>query len=179
MKEFELISKIIPGLPGNASTLLGGRGRLRHFGSGHPRALALGLRPMRLSRTFISLRTQRPERIGHKALARCLSDIAAMGGDPVSALITLGLPTGYSPDWVIRVYDGMRLLAQKYKVSISGGETTSTPQGLFISVSMVGTVPVSRCIRRSGALPGDAIWVTGTPGWQHCGKTSRFRASVD
>ena len=75
-----------------------------------------------------------------KPLARCLSDIAANAGTPVAALVTLGLPENYDPDYVAAVYAGLGALAREYNVAVVGGETTRNPGGLFISISVVGTV---------------------------------------
>ncbi|MGC8887237.1 MAG: thiamine-phosphate kinase [Verrucomicrobiia bacterium] len=106
----------------------------------------------------------KPEKIGHKALGRCLSDIAAMGGKPTAALITIALPQNFSPEYIEGIYNGMIILANRYSVSISGGETTTNPERLLISVAMLGLVEKNRCILRSGANPGDAIFVTGELG---------------
>lgn len=105
-----------------------------------------------------------PERVGHKALARCLSDIAAMGGTPSAAVVTLAIPGNCSPDWVLRLYDGMSALARRYSVAIVGGETTTLPQGRLISVAVVGKVQRDQVLHRSGAQVGDAIFVTGELG---------------
>src|SRR5689334_16289057 len=61
-----------------------------------------------------------PEKIGHKALARCLSDIAAMAGTPTAALITIGLPRKFDPDYVARIYDGINAVAHKFDVAVVG-----------------------------------------------------------
>jgi thiamine-monophosphate kinase len=103
-------------------------------------------------------------KIGHKALARCLSDIAAMAGTPTAALITLGLPRDFSAERVEAVYAGMSDLARRHALAIAGGETTASPGGLFLSLAVLGTVAKDRCILRRGAQPGDAIFVTGELG---------------
>ena len=105
-----------------------------------------------------------PERIGHKAMARCLSDIAAMSGVAVSAVVTLALPANFDPERIRRIYAGMDRLAARHGVAISGGETTSNPERLLISVAVMGTVEKARCIFRSGAKVGDAIFVSGDLG---------------
>ena len=115
-----------------------------------------------------------PEQIGHKALARCLSDIAAMAGIPNAALITLGLPQGFDPARIEKIYAGMGALARKYEVAIVGGETTTNPGQMLISVSLIGTAPRGRCVLRSGALAGDAIFVTGELGGSFAGRHLEF-----
>lgn len=105
-----------------------------------------------------------PEKVGHKALGRCLSDIAAMGGDPVSAVVTLTLPPGFSVERAEALYRGLNALAARHQVAIVGGETTANPAGTVISIAVVGTVPRNRCLLRSTARAGDALFVTGTLG---------------
>lgn len=105
-----------------------------------------------------------PERVGHKALARTLSDLAAMGGIPLAYLVTLGLPERHDPDWAERAYAGMQRLAQRHGCALAGGETTTTPGGILLSISTLGTAPKNGAILRSGAKPGDGIFVSGELG---------------
>jgi thiamine-monophosphate kinase len=105
-----------------------------------------------------------PALIGRKALARCLSDIAAMAGTPAHALITLGLESGYDAARVEAVYSGLTELARRHGVGVVGGETTTVPQGMWLNIALLGWVEPGRCPRRSGAQPGDAVFVTGTLG---------------
>ena len=102
-----------------------------------------------------------PRQIGHKALGRALSDIAAMAGTPRWATITLGLPDGFDAERVEAIYDGMADLAKCYGVSLVGGETVANPERFFIGVSLVGEVARDKCILRSGATVGDGVWVIG------------------
>jgi thiamine-monophosphate kinase len=115
-----------------------------------------------------------PEKIGHKALARCLSDIAAMGGTPTAALITLALPRDFAPDFVEAIYSGLNALARRFDVAIVGGETTTNPERILISVAMLGFVPKGKAVLRSGAKAGDAIFVTGQLGGSLAGKHLEF-----
>ena len=105
-----------------------------------------------------------PEKIGHKALARCLSDVAAMAGTPGTALITLALPRTFDVARVEAIYSGLNELARKHGVAIAGGETTTNPERMLISVALLGTVARDKCVLRSGAKAGDAIFVTGELG---------------
>jgi thiamine-monophosphate kinase len=116
-----------------------------------------------------------PAQIGHKALARCLSDIAAMAGTPTHALITLGLPRDHDPAVLEEIYRGIGALADRYQVALVGGETTTNPDRLLLSVSVLGTVPKDRCLLRSGAQPGDALFVTGELGGALAGKHLEFQ----
>ncbi|MCB1086288.1 MAG: thiamine-phosphate kinase [Verrucomicrobiae bacterium] len=108
-----------------------------------------------------------PEKVGWKALCRSLSDIAAMGGDPRSALVTLAVPARRDLATVEGWYRGLRRAAERFGVSIVGGETSSLPDQLdtaFLSVTVTGTVWRERCLFRSGARNGDLIAVTGRLG---------------
>lgn len=120
-----------------------------------------------------------PERIGHKALARVLSDIAAMAGAPEAALITIGLPRKFDADYVQRIYNGISRLAARHKVSIVGGETTTNPDRIFISISLLGRVENGRAVLRSGARDGDAIFVTGELGGSLSGRHLEFEPRLD
>lgn len=111
-----------------------------------------------------------PQQIGHKSLARCLSDIAAMAGTPTAALITLALPREFEPGFVEGIYAGISALARRHQVAIAGGETTTNPERILISVSLIGTVASEKCVLRSGSKAGDAIFVSGELGGSRAGK---------
>jgi len=96
---------------------------------------------------------EEPELIGRKALARALSDLAAMGASPVAAVITVGVPKGESVRRLRAIYRGMERLAKKHGVNLVGGETTRARE-LFLNVALL----------RSGARGGDLIFVTGRLG---------------
>jgi thiamine-monophosphate kinase len=101
--------------------------------------------------------------VGRKALARVLSDVAAMGGAPLAALVTLGLPRDESPRRLAAIYRGMEKIAREYQVSLVGGETTRAAQ-LFLSIALLGECRGVKPVLRSGARPGDFIFVTGRLG---------------
>jgi thiamine-monophosphate kinase len=115
-----------------------------------------------------------PEKIGRKALARCLSDVAAMAGTPTAALVTNALPQKFELDFVEKIYAGLNALARQHKVAIVGGETTTNPERVLISVSLVGLVPRDQVLLRSGAKVGDALFVTGELGGSLAGKHLDF-----
>jgi thiamine-monophosphate kinase len=115
-----------------------------------------------------------PEKIGHKALARCLSDIAAMAGTPSAAVVTIALPREFDPKFVETIYDGMNGLARRHEVAIVGGETTTNPERILISVALVGTVQRGKAVLRSGAEVGDALFVTGELGGSLAGRHLEF-----
>jgi thiamine-monophosphate kinase len=101
--------------------------------------------------------------IGRKALARVLSDIAAMGGTPLAALVTLGLPRDESPRRLAAIYRGMEKLAREHGVALVGGETTRARE-LFLSIALLGECRGVKPVLRSGARAGDFIFVTGRLG---------------
>lgn len=102
--------------------------------------------------------------IGYKAMAANLSDIASMGGVPLYALASIALPGKTSMASVRQLYRGLTDLARRYGVHLIGGDTSSTPGEVMVSVTLIGEVEPRRAIRRSGARPGDRIFVTGTLG---------------
>ena len=106
---------------------------------------------------------ERPELIGRKALARALSDLAAMGAAPLAAIVTLGVPKTESVRRLRAIYRGIERVAKKYRVNLVGGETTRAKQ-LFLSVALLGECRGYRPVLRSGARAGDLIFVTGRLG---------------
>jgi thiamine-monophosphate kinase len=105
-----------------------------------------------------------PESVGHRCLARGLSDIAAMGGEPVAAFLSLALPRKLPQKWVDGFLRGLLKLAEKFDVSLAGGDIAESPRGVAADIVVVGSVPKGRAILRSGARPGDRIYVTGDLG---------------
>jgi thiamine-monophosphate kinase len=103
-------------------------------------------------------------RVGWKALCRALSDIAAMGGEPRHALITLAVAPSRKVADVRALYAGLRKAARKFGVSIVGGETSRSPGPTFVNVALTGEVEPARCVLRDGGKPGDALYVTGRLG---------------
>ena len=112
-----------------------------------------------------------PEAIGRKALARALSDIAAMAGTPTHALITLGVHAEMEPSLIEAVYQGLRDCAREHHVNIVGGETTSLSQ-LTLSISLIGKA--SKPMLRTGSAVGDAIFVSGELGGSLAGHHLNF-----
>jgi thiamine-monophosphate kinase len=104
-----------------------------------------------------------PEMLGHKALAVNLSDIAAMGGRPVLAVVALGVTDDLDEAWARRFYQGMSKLARRARCTIAGGDIVRAP-ALTIMVTVVGEVRQSSLRLRSGARPGDFACVSGPLG---------------
>jgi thiamine-monophosphate kinase len=105
-----------------------------------------------------------PESVGHRCLARGLSDIAAMGGEPVAAFLSLALPRHLPQSWVGRFARSLISLAERYRVTLAGGDTAESPNGVLADVVVVGTAPKGTAVLRSGARPGDRIYVSGELG---------------
>ena len=103
-----------------------------------------------------------PEEIGHKALAVNLSDLAAMGAEPLWALVSLLLPPELEVALLDGVYTGMRALARRFGVAIVGGNISATPGPFTIDLTLLGRVERGRAFTRSGGRPGDALLVTGS-----------------
>jgi thiamine-monophosphate kinase len=89
-------------------------------------------------------------------------------------LVTLALPDNFSPAFVERIYAGINSLALRHGVAIAGGETTRNPERLLLSIAMVGEVAREKCILRSGAKAGDALFVTGELGGSLAGRHLEF-----
>jgi len=110
------------------------------------------------------------EAIGHRAIARGLSDIAAMGARPVAAFLSLGLPLKLtrpagraSSSWIDRFLDGFLALAGQYQTPLAGGDLAQSPIAIA-DIVLIGAVPRGKALFRSGARPGDVIYVTGCLG---------------
>lgn len=173
MNEFELIARLARSLPANKSVVVGAGDDCAILDFNLPDRLLLFKTDAVVEGIHFTPGTT-PERIGHKALARCLSDIAAMAGTPVAALVTLGLPREFDPRFVEGIYSGMNTLARRHEVAIVGGETTSNPERLLISVALLGWVPRGKGVLRSAAEAGDALFVTGELGGSLAGKHLDF-----
>src|SRR5712672_2270573 len=104
------------------------------------------------------------ESVGHRCLARGLSDIAAMGGEPVAAFLSLALPRDLPQGWVGRFARSLVTLAERYGVTLAGGDTAESPDGILADIVVVGTVPKGKAVLRARARAGDLIYVSGELG---------------
>ncbi|HPW15122.1 MAG TPA: thiamine-phosphate kinase [Nitrospira sp.] len=109
------------------------------------------------------------EDIGYRAAIANLSDIAAMGGTPRFMLVAIAIPPTCSTQQIQRLYRGMMQAANPYRVCLVGGDTSASRYGLFISITLTGTVQPRRALLRSGARVGDRLYVTGTLGDSRAG----------
>ena len=105
-----------------------------------------------------------PESVGHRCLARGLSDIAAMGGEPVAVFLSLALPPDLPQSWVGRFAHSLISLAEKYGATVAGGDTAESPDGILADIIVVGKVPKGKAVLRSGAKAGDRIYVSAELG---------------
>jgi thiamine-monophosphate kinase len=101
--------------------------------------------------------------VGHRCLTRGLSDIAAMGGEPLACFLSLGLPADLPQAWANGFLRGLLALARRHKVQLAGGDVSSAPQ-ITADIVVTGQVPSGTAILRSGAKPGDRIYVSGALG---------------
>jgi thiamine-monophosphate kinase len=114
-----------------------------------------------------------PESVGHRCLARGLSDLAAMGATPLAAFLSLALPSAMLSEaagraWTTRFFNGLRALAELHDVPLAGGDIAESPGGkhalILADIVLIGSAPKGTALRRSGASPGDALYVTGQLG---------------
>ncbi len=116
-----------------------------------------------VDRVDFTQQTITPFRLGRKAMGVSLSDIAAMGGLPRAALITLALPSDEDTEFVEELYRGLQEEGARHGVEIIGGDLSASPT-LMIGITLAGEVEPGRAVRRSGAKPGERIWITGRLG---------------
>jgi thiamine-monophosphate kinase len=102
--------------------------------------------------------------VGHRCLTRGLSDIAAMGGEPISAFLSLGLPGALPQSWIDGFFKGLLALAMAQNITLAGGDTTESPSGILADIVVLGSVPRGDAVLRLTARAGDQIYVTGTLG---------------
>jgi thiamine-monophosphate kinase len=114
-----------------------------------------------------------PESVGHRCLARGLSDLAAMGATPLAAFLSLALPAHMLAEsagraWITRFFNGFHALGEMHGVPLAGGDTSESPGGkvglILSDIVLIGSAPRGKALRRSGGSAGDAIYVTGQLG---------------
>ncbi len=171
--EDRLIAELTRALPGGAEVRVGPGDDCAVIGT--PRAVR-----WQLLKTDVVIegvhftRADDPRRVGWKALCRALSDLAAMGGVPAHALVTLAVSPEETVARVKALYAGLRRAAAKFGVAIVGGETSRSPGPLFLDIAISGWVERRCCVLRSGGRPGDALYVTGRLGGSRAGKHLDF-----
>jgi thiamine-monophosphate kinase len=109
-----------------------------------------------------------PESVGHRCLTRGLSDIAAMGGKPVAAFLSLAVPKDLPQSWVDRFSRSLIRLAEEFGVTLAGGDTAESPDGILADIIVVGTAPKGKSVLRSGARPGEFLKGLASPSKSAC-----------
>jgi thiamine-monophosphate kinase len=112
-----------------------------------------------------------PQSVGHRCLARGLSDLAAMGARPEAAFLSLAVPAELTGPWMDSFLDGLMALAELHQVPLAGGDTAKSPL-VVADIVLLGSVPKGKALLRSGARTGDVIYVTGALG----GSAAELRA---
>ncbi len=133
---------------------------------------------MLMDGVHFQIASQNPKMIGHKSLAVSLSDIAAMAGRPFAAFMSVALPKDSSEDWLRQFTDGLLELAGKFETTLAGGDTNFWQGPLVVNITLLGKVKKGEAIRRSGARPGDRIFVTGSLGGSLKGRHLNFMPRV-
>ncbi len=161
--EFPLIARLTAGLESRPDVALGPGDDAAALDLGADQLL-LATCDAQVEGTHFLPSVASPEEIGYKSLAVNLSDIAAMGGEPLWALISLIAPPTLDVAVVDGIYAGMRSLARRYNVALVGGNVASTPGPLTLDITLLGRVARERMVTRAGAQPGDRLLVTGRLG---------------
>jgi thiamine-monophosphate kinase len=125
------------------------------------------------------LRYFSPADLGWKALAVNLSDIAAMGGRPLYATTSIAFPRGLTARFVEDFYKGLASLAKQHGVVLIGGDTCSSQRDIFVDVTVIGEIEPAKIVTRSGARPGDLLYVTGALGGSAMGLEWLTRSSTN
>ena len=105
-----------------------------------------------------------PEHLGQKAAAVNFSDIAAMGGKALHLFLSLAIPESTSVKTLLDIYRGIKMMCRRHRVNIMGGDTTASPDGLMINVTVIGEAHEKEVLYRNGARPGHGVYVTGSLG---------------
>ena len=159
MSEFDLIARYFtrPALTPAVSLAVGDDCALLQPRAGHELAISTDM--LVEGRHFFQQADANA--LGHKSLAVNLSDLAAMGAQPLAFTLSLALPS-IDENWLSAFSDGLFALAERYKIALIGGDTTKGP--LTISITIFGEIPTGKALRRNRAQVGDDIWVSGTLG---------------
>lgn len=123
------------------------------------------------------LPTHPADSVGYKALARATSDIAAMGARPRYFLLTLGVPASRADRWLSRFLGGMGRAAREFQLSLVGGDTTKTDD-VIVSITVIGEIRRGLAVSRSGAKPGDGVYVSGKLGAAEIGLQLALKGQV-
>lgn len=176
LTEDRFLEEILTGLPEGRNVLTGPGDDCAVVQSSGSRELLL-LKTDCVVEGIHYLPEHEPARVGWKALCRALSDIGAMGGEPLHALVTIFTPANARVAYWKEFYKGLGKAAKKFGVGIVGGETTRAKH-TAVAISLTGRVEPGRLLTRSGGKPGDLLFVTGTLGGSIEGKHLDFTPRV-
>jgi thiamine-monophosphate kinase len=175
--EDKLLARLLPMLPGHRAVILGA-------GDDCAVVAAPGRDKLQLLKTdcivegiHFTTRSS-PVSVGWKAMARPLSDFAAMSGVPQFALVTMIVPAERKVDWIRKIYRGLEKAARAFDVAIVGGETSGIEGPAVISVSVTGFVEKGRWVGRGGGKAGDELFVTGRLGGSLHGRHLKFMPRI-
>jgi thiamine-monophosphate kinase len=171
--EDRLLDQLLPKLPRNSGVVLGAGDDCALVKSGKRGVLNL-LKTDCLVEGIHFAKDSRPELVGWKAMARPLSDFAAMSGVPQFALVTLIVPSQKTLAWVKKIYRGIDKAARAFEVAVVGGETSDITGPAVISISVTGFVETKRWVGRAGGKVNDELFVTGRLGGSLRGRHLRF-----
>jgi thiamine-monophosphate kinase len=164
MKEREIIALLAGMTSGQSPELLVGIGddcAVLHKDADHSWLVTMDTL---LEGVHFDLRWHPAELLGRKSVAVNVSDIAAMGGEPLFAFLSLGLPAGFAPEWLASFSRGLTAACREFGCLLAGGDTVRSPAGICITLTLIGQVAAGRAVLRRGARSGDTLWVSGTLG---------------
>lgn len=161
--EFEMIDRIaaIVGASGDILAGIGDDAAVLEFSDTH---YLLATIDMQVQGVHFRTEQIEPEPLGRRAMAVNISDIAAMGGEPRHALVSLAIPPNVTSDWVDALYRGMVTEARRFECAVVGGNLARIDGPIAIDIATLGRVPCDEVVLRSGATVGDLVAVTGTLG---------------
>ena len=176
--EDRLLAQLLPKLPRNSSVVLGAGDDCAVVRTPRRDTFQL-LKTDCIVEGIHFTRPSPPASVGWKAMARPLSDFAAMSGVPQFALVTLIVPAGRTLDWVKKIYRGLEKAARAFGVAIVGGETSNIKGPAVISVSLSGFVEKGRWVGRGGGKAKDELFVTGRLGGSLRGRHLKFMPRIE
>ncbi len=167
--EFGLIRKLASKLPGHAPEVLLGIGDDAAVVDIDGGRYLLATCDIQIENIHFTRHGFTPEQIGWKAAAVNLSDIAAMGGIPRYALVSLAVPPKMTPDYLVQVYAGLGDCLSRFGACVIGGNTSKSTEGLIVDVTLLGETDAAHLLTRKGAAVGDVLCVTGALGASRAG----------
>jgi len=176
--EERLLQRILPALPSSSAVISGAGDDCAVVRFGDSKKLLVLKTDCVVERVHFTSDAA-PTGVGWKAMARPLSDFAAMAAKPEFALVTLIAPAAVSTRWVTELYRGLAKAARMFEVAIVGGETSGTDGAMSVSVSITGAVAKDRWISRDGGKANDELFVTGTLGGSIRGRHLRFIPRIE